>query len=193
MAGSITKVGQWKLYMKLMSSARFANKLKSEVKKATTANTLLVRTEIITRIDQGKYEPNRPITIAMKGSSLPLVDRGDLRRSIRTRQIDWSSGFVGVLAATKLRGKAMANIGEMLHEGFTIKITPKMRTWFKYKAKEYVFSPINPSTSALRVRGRPFIKQPFEDPKIQTDCEDNWRMAVDAAFNDLSPKYKVAP
>lgn len=40
------------------------------------------RRDVVTRINEGIPPPNAPLTIARKGSSLPLVDTGMLRNSI---------------------------------------------------------------------------------------------------------------
>jgi hypothetical protein len=111
----------------------------------------LLRTDIIQYIDAEKHGvPNSPLTILVKNSSRPLVDHGDLRQSINWR--------------TKV-------LKQFIHggvEGFLVKVTPEVRAavfaeMHKRRGKKVRFE----SNSSIgkkiwKVKGRPFIREPFE-------------------------------
>ena len=184
----LLKYGEWKKWLRLLQGSRFKADLVKELTRAMTACTVLVRKEIVDRIDQGVYAPNAPLTTLMKGSGLPLVDKGDLRRSIQGKVIKYNEGFVGVFRT----GKA-ANIGAILHEGATIKVTSKMRGWFKAQATTSSgVKPLKSSTKVIRIPGRPFIKEAIELPAVTTAVQLNYREAVDAAMNDRSGVYRAS-
>lgn len=61
------------------------------------------------------YAPNSPLTIAIKGSSTPLVDGGDLFQGLGyeiPRPTDLNMGVIRAVAGDKI-----VNIGAVLHEG----------------------------------------------------------------------------
>ena len=58
---------------------------------------------------------NAPLTVAAKGSSTPLIDKGDLIGNINDRRLLWSTSFVGLLRQARNRkGGNLCNIG-MVH------------------------------------------------------------------------------
>lgn len=48
---------------------------------------LFAEKEIVMKIDRGPFVPNRPSTIARKGSSKPLIDTGRMRASIISKVV----------------------------------------------------------------------------------------------------------
>lgn len=48
---------------------------------------LLAEKEIVMKIDRGPFVPNRPSTIARKGSSKPLIDTGRMRGSVISKVV----------------------------------------------------------------------------------------------------------
>jgi hypothetical protein len=133
----------------------------------------LLRTDIIQYIDAEKHGvPNSPLTILVKNSSRPLVDHGDLRQSInwRTKVLkQFIHGGVGVLRTkTNKDGKKLWNIATSLHEGFLVKVTPEVRAavfaeMHKRRGKKVRFeSNSSVGKKIWKVKGRPFIREPFE-------------------------------
>jgi len=181
---ALIKYGEWERWQRLLNPQRFKAALVRELGRAMSANVVLVRTEIVDRIDAGAYAANAPLTILLKGSGLPLVDKGDLRRSIQGKVISWNEGVVGLL-----RTGEKANIAAILHEGASIKVTPKMRGWFVGQTGKGV-KPLNPGTKEIRIPGRPFIKEVIELPAVITAVQLNYRNGVQAALKDASGNYK---
>lgn len=48
---------------------------------------LFAENEVVAKIDRGPFIPNKPATIARKGSSKPLIDTGRLRGSIISKVV----------------------------------------------------------------------------------------------------------
>jgi hypothetical protein len=181
---ALYKTGQWKLWMKLMTSKRFQFKLQTNVRSAMHANVQLGRGAVIKGIDSGAFAANSPFTVKMKGSSKPLVDKGDLRRSIQGKVLSWREGFIGVL-----RTGGGANVAELLHEGGTLKVTPKMRRWFGAQANAKGTRPLSPGTTSIRIPGRPFIKDALDKSVFQIVVIDNFNRAVEGALHDTVPSF----
>ncbi len=103
------------------------------VERAALVAVKLLRAEI----QQGTYERNADLTIAIKGSTKPLVDKGRLFQSIGHQRIKRGTYFVGVLKSKATRmGKSEGgidylNIARIIHDGATIPVTAKMRAMFK--------------------------------------------------------------
>ncbi len=84
------------------------------------------------------YLDNSPITVAIKGSSTPLVDRGDLFQALTYQVTQGGMGVTfGVRRGAKLASGADAvSVAMVLHEGATIRPTPAQRAalWAKVGA-----------------------------------------------------------
>lgn len=185
---ALVKFGQWEKWQRLLNPARFKAALVREIGMAMRANVVMIRTEIVDRIDAGVYAANSLLTVALKGSSLPLVDKGDLRRTIQGKVVSWNLGVVGLL-----RMGEKANIAAILHEGATIKVTNKMRGWFRAQtASGAGVKPLKASTKTIRVPGRPFIKEVIELPAITTGVQLNYREGVQSALRDTSGVYRTS-
>lgn len=74
------------------------------------------------------YAANSPITVILKGSSKPLVRRGDLIQSVSYDQPDARSLRIG-LVKMKVHNGNTYDLGVILHEGATIDVGahPKIR------------------------------------------------------------------
>lgn len=77
------------------------------------------------RMTTAKFDANAALTIALKGSTKPLVDRGQLFQSITSQRVDRARYFVGVLKTNN-----RYNIAAAIHEGASIPVTDKMRGLF---------------------------------------------------------------
>lgn len=164
-------------FLRAFVERRISGILKDQGKLAMTRAVTLLRTEVLAYIDQEKHGvPNAPLTILIKGSSRPLVDRGDLRLSIEPaveREGRNVLGAVGVLRSRRAkRGRKMFNVATALHEGFVIRVTPKVRAAVFAELRRRQGKKVRSSgssassgegSSTWRVRGRPFISRPLEE------------------------------
>ena len=72
-------IGDWNKFSKVLNSARF----KAQLTAATARVGNYGASEIKKGIVSGKnFAPNHPYTVAKKGSSKPLIDKGDLIGSV---------------------------------------------------------------------------------------------------------------
>lgn len=161
-----------KEFRNFFTGRRRKETLDDEMRKKLRKQLVLLRKDIIEYIDgEAHGVPNSPLTILIKGSSRPLVDKSDLRSSINFRTHDQSGmvfGGVGVLRTrTTKDGKKLFSIATALHEGFTIRVTPKVRAAVfaemrKRRGKKVQFTSSEGSRT-WKVKGRPFIRVPFEN------------------------------
>lgn len=164
------------------------------VGKATGRNAQLLLKAIRKAIQSGNYAPNAALTVDIKGSSKALVDSGNLFQAITATQQSPTVAFVGIL-----RTDEAFNVGVAIHEGFTTKVTEKMRGLFFIlwlasqgsvpsgeltgRAKELFarfqgWKPLNEDTTEIRVPARRFIGDPFENSGLKRKIVVNWNNAV---------------
>jgi len=121
-----------------------------------------------------RFRPLAESTKKMKKSSKPLINHGDLLRSIKYEQVSRqryeTTYFVGVNRKERNRdGKSLANIAEIHEFGtrpYKIQVTPKMRRfWFAmYRAGVFV-APLSPKKTIIHHPGipeRPFLRPTFD-------------------------------
>ncbi|MGE0229454.1 MAG: hypothetical protein AB7U23_13205 [Dehalococcoidia bacterium] len=163
------------------------------------------------RIDDRDYETNAPLTIALKGSDLPLVgEDGTLRGSITynvrgAQRVDFGA------KSPRLPGGQL--LYAVLHEGATIKVTPRMRMAVMAKLREKeksikalkrksakrkkdlawiqeahaalkAFGDANPGASAYwTIPPRPFLREVWEDKTWRRFARKTYVDALEAILN----------
>ncbi len=120
MASGVKLSKDWRHLVDTLDPARFNGRLA----KATAIAGNRVGRDFQRRaraaIRSGIYAPNSPITVIMKGSSKPLVDRGDLFQGL-TYEVDGPYRVrLGILRRSS--GDHVVNVGLILHEGATINV-----------------------------------------------------------------------
>jgi hypothetical protein len=170
-----------------------------EVGRATKVNASIVRREFRLSIRDSGFDRNANLTTFIKGSSGTLRDSGQLMRSVAFRSISPFRAEVGVL-----KGDPSANIAIIVHEGATIPVTAKMRGMFaaladassgqrtpgrlRGRARELFdrrsegWKPLRPSTTAIRVPARPYMRRVVERPELHRALAKNWLAAAAAAI-----------
>ena len=176
--------------------------LRDHIRRKSILNGLLAEALIQRRISGRVYAPNAALTAALKGSSLPLVDRGALMQSI-TSQVssDGMEVLVGVFATGRVRAgrgssskASRVSIATILHEGAVIKVTPRMRAYFKRLASERSgrtkrgrsldIAPLKASTTVIVIPARPFIREAIGDKRFLTQARNNWLEGIQEAFRE---------
>jgi len=183
----------WRRFKRFFSRRRREDEFRRELRKKIQQQLILLRRDIVGYIDSEKHGiPNSPLTILIKGSSKPLVDRGDLRQSINLRTEitrEKVHGGVGVLRTKRSKdGKVLWNLAIALHEGFVIKVTPKVRAAVfaemrKRRGKKTKFVPTDPGAAGSKnwkVRGRPFVEDPFKaaETRIKVALGDGVQLSL---------------
>ena len=144
------------------TAARIGNYGASEVKKGIVSGA---------PGDQ-KFAPNSPMTIARKGSSKPLIDKGDLVGSITYQVIDADNVFVGVK-----KGKEI-NIAAVHEFGCTIQVTPKMRAYFHYQGIH-----LKSSTQFIVIPPRPFLRPVLLSDEFKAGVAEIYIQAIERMFH----------
>jgi len=202
--------GDWKRMAAAVDQKRFQANLEANISKATMFNGMMMQAEIRRRIKSRRYASNSPMTVALKKSSTPLIDDGDLWGSVTTKNLSAYSVFVGVLASKMASdGKPMVNLANFLHSGGIIPITEHMRnlwivlsevgqgkrpmSYLTGRAAEIAkalgrrlknIKPFKRSTTHIVVKPRPFLSSVLNDSRMLKKCEANWRKAIQAAMKD---------
>lgn len=168
------KFGDWKRLERIMSG--FDERLKKNCTVALTRAGIEMEGLIKERILSGKGMARmHPFTIAMKGSSKPLIDDGDLLNSVSHRFVAEDTVFVGVH-----RKAADGTDIAALHEretGTHIPVTPKMRAFLHAKGLH-----LKASTQALFIPGRPFVKPAYRDFVDKGIAKKHFEQAVTATL-----------
>ena len=195
----------WKKFEMAINPARVNAAMITAIYKATAVNAAIVAKEMRKFIKKNEYSANATLTQNLKGSSKALFDTGLLYQSIQPKMLDKFSAFIGILRQTKTAdGKGLANIAEKLHDGFEIRVTPKMRGLFAaianaqkgklspdkltgraaflYRKLKRPVKALKPGTEKMIVPARPFVERVFFDSAIMARVKMNWARAAQAAL-----------
>lgn len=196
------KLTGFQQFLGALDPATFNRLLRKHVGAATRLNGLLLKKRVRERIRSGVPPRNAALTMLIKGSSKPLVDRGDLFGAVTSAVISWDRAEVGFL-----RTSGANNIGEILTRGAIIPVTDKMRAMFKALAMVadgswpasklrgralelwnrrpgLPWKPLKDSTKAIVIPPRPFMRQAFTDQATIDECLATWRQAVQDAIDE---------
>ena len=130
------KNGQWKLLDHNM--VQLATRLRTAQSMVVQQEAQFLRGKIIRsfktsgRSNGRKWKANRPSTIDAKGSSKPLIDRGDLRNAIVVVPQGPRRAFVGVSSKKRSRdGGRLVDIAAVHEFGrvITMRVTKKMHAY----------------------------------------------------------------
>jgi hypothetical protein len=204
MASGVKLTGPWAAVRTMFNPMKFDQRTRKYLRRATAINAKKAESMIRKNIQSGVSPPNKPLTMAIKGSSKPLVDTGQgIFQAVTSTLVNYKTAFVGVL-----RTSESFNIALALHEGTEIKVTDSMRGLFwllwlvstgavpsesltgraadLWKRMPGGWKPIRRSTKVIVIPSRPFIRQVFEDPKLSAFCLNNWHAAIRAAMTEVA-------
>ena len=158
------KVGPWDRLLTFVNPVNFDKRLTRNIKIAHRRVGLDYRKDVRSAIRGKKYAPNKAMTVTIKGSSTPLVDDADMINSIAIEVNEADSVEVGIKRTATSRGKKLWNIAEILHGGATVRVTERMRNFFKIMSRsgQRGWRPLDPSTTAIRIPARPFFSEPLD-------------------------------
>jgi len=166
-------------FSKAIDPVLFKKRLSEEIRAANMRLSVL-GVDVLRRAihsAQSWAKPNSPVTIALKGSSKPLFDHGDLWGNTSSKLLD---AFQFVVGTNRVDDSGKVNVAAVLHNGATIKVTPKMRAYFRYlhvKTDGKVM-PLSKDTRTIVIPARPYMKRAFlDDPSFVTLCMNQWAKA----------------
>ena len=161
----------------------FEGRLEKALLQAMKKSLQLAKARIIENIEVGNFKKNSELVTFLKrvrGMNLtPLIgNKNSLIKALATSVDTPYKGRVG-LRFNRLgsRGGKASNIGELLHEGGTIRITKKMRRSFARfigaLEKEFNFKLTHSpkGDSIIRIPARKFIQDVIESDSFQKDVD----------------------
>jgi hypothetical protein len=183
----------YETFMKMLRKGEYNKIFRMNLRKENKKLAVLGAGRLAREIRTGEHAANSPLTIWLKKSTKPLVNHADLLNSVSGKVGSrWYSFAVGVIRRTPSGN----NLAHMLETGFTIKVTDKMRALFWYWSKESggKFKALSKSTTAIRVKPRPYMKQAFFiDITFQTLVQEKWKNAVHLTFLHFKKKGEAEP
>lgn len=188
MGNTIKLKGQWKEVKNLFNARGFSSRLKAEQTRYLEAIGIALQGLMIQIIVTDKpFKENSALTVALKGSSTPLVNDGDLVGAI-THLVAGKVVFIGVL-----RGSDSINIAEILHDGAKIKVSKAMRGFFyALHKKNPAIKPLKKSTKYIIIPARPFAKETLEDKGVRPFITQNGQKMLTAALTGRKAVYTPA-
>lgn len=190
----------WATMSALLNPSIVSRRVRNNVAKATSRNGAILRKQMRAELKTSIPPVLAPLTTFIKGSSKSGVDRGALFKAITSQAINWHTAEAGVRKGTK-----EANYAVVFHEGARIPVTSKMRGMFAalaavsngqspsssltgraaelYKRRpNRGWKPLRTTTTHIKVPGRPFARQAFEDDATRRKIARNWSNAFAAAI-----------
>jgi len=141
--GAIKLSDDWRRFLDTMDPKAFKARMAKGSAMAGARVGQHFQREARKRIRGQDYAPNSPVTVILKGSSTPLVDRGDLFQGLTYDQPDPYTVRLGVMR--RAVGDKGINVALILHEGATVDV----RRHPQVRAK--VFAMMRDSLSAERL------------------------------------------
>lgn len=140
----------WDAFVAGIDPAAFRHRLERHLTDANERIGYQWQSRARRLIRAGAYAPNSPLTVMLKGSSRPLVRRGDLFQQLTFEPSGPYLLRVGVFKARA--GPELVNVGLVLHEGATIdlKAHPNVRkkVWALVREALGGFSSLNARSKA---------------------------------------------
>jgi hypothetical protein len=200
----------WKSFERAIDSKYLGPVLRKNVGKATAKNALLLQRGVRQEIRKGVPPTNAPLTASLKGGNKPIVGTpgADLFNSITHDIESWDRAVVGVI-----RMSGAYNIAKIVHDGATIKVTERMRNLFRVLANasksKYVrphlegralelwelgkrwktkWKPLKPSTTAIVIPPRPYLRYAVQDLATRRKAKENWQDAIERTWRKVAKK-----
>lgn len=165
--------GDWGRLETILDPSRIAAGVKQAAARVGNYGASEVKKGIVSGAPGGqKFVPNSPMTIARKGSSKPLIDKGDLVGSITYQVVDSNNVFIGVK-----KGKEV-NIAAVHEFGCTIGVSPKMRAYLHYQGVH-----LKASTQYIHIPARPFLRPVLQSEEFRSKVAEIYVQAIERMFS----------
>ena len=165
--------GDWNRLETILNPSRLAAGIQQAAARVGNYGASEVKKGIVSGAPGGqKFAPLSPVTIARKGSSKPLIDKGDLVGSVTYQVIDSNNVFVGVK-----KGKE-ANIAAVHEFGCTIGVTPKMRAYLHHQGIH-----LRASTQYINIPARPFLRPTLQSEEFKAKVAEICIQAIERMFS----------
>lgn len=165
--------GDWGKFETLLNPSRIAAGIQQAAARVGNYGASEVKKGIVSGAPGGqKFAPLSPVTIARKGSSKPLIDKGDLVGSITYQVVDADNVFIGVK-----KGKEVS-IAAVHEFGCTIGVTPKMRAYLHYQDIH-----LRASTQYIHIPPRPFLRPVLLGDDFKNKVAEIYIQAIERVFS----------
>ena len=191
--------GDVDVFKKFLDPRNWNVNIDRAIKQATMKNCLYLTREVRDGIRERRYEANSPLTLALNpGKDIPLFKEGNLFNAIEFKLKTSFQAEVGVIRNSNTTGGVtgqniqMYKLVEMMHEGYTITVTPAMRRAIMAALNEKgQLDTLSTESNASEaptgnttyfVPPRKFLTDIWEDPKIDKVLQQNWREGLEQFF-----------
>lgn len=165
--------GDWSRLDEIFNPSRIAAGVRQAAARVGNYGASDVKKGIVSGAPGGqKFIPNSSLTTSRKGSSKPLIDKGDLVGSITYQVVNDNNVFVGVKKGDE------ANIAAVHEFGCTIQVTPKMRAYFHYQGIH-----LKASTQFIVIPPRPFLRPVLLSDKFKAGVAEIYIKAIERMFH----------
>ena len=201
--------GDWNQYNTFLNTAIYSRHIEREIRLAMIKSCLFIIKAIKQEIRGRNFAENKPLTLALAKGTLPLLKSKNLWDAIEYKLNTAFQAEIGIIRNTQSTGgvtgdtRSMYKIAELMHTGYTIKVTPKMitailaalsnmktksgrttakaRSMIKQINTERKFKlPGKRSKIAgnWRVRPRPYMERVMSSPDVYMEVRKNWKEAL---------------
>lgn len=165
--------GDWNQLDEILNPAKIAAGVNQAAARVGNYGVSEVKRGIISGSPGGEaFAPLSSFTIARKGSSKPLIDKGDLVGSITYQVIDSHNVFIGVKKGDE------ANIAAVHEFGCMIRVTSKMRAYLHYQGIH-----LRASTQMIYIPPRAFLRPVLHSSDFQRGVIDIYIRALERIFH----------
>lgn len=151
-SGGVKLSGEWRAFLDTLDPAAFSTRLARGAAMAGERIGRQFQRDARNRIRGKDYAPNSTVTVILKGSSTPLVDRGDLFQALTFEVVDPYTVRLGVMR--RAVGDQGINVALILHEGATIdtrkhpRVRAKVFAMLRDKLSSERLAALNPRSRA---------------------------------------------
>ena len=165
--------GDWNRIENMLNPKRLTSIFHRAAARVGNYGAAMIQKGIVSGAPGGyTFTPNSPMTIEKKGSSKPLIDKGDLLGSVTYEVLDNGNGvFIGVKSGKE------ANIAAVHEFGCMIGVTPKMRAYMHYQGIH-----LRKSTTHIFIPPRPFLEPVLMGSEFYSKVREIYIEALTGAF-----------
>lgn len=195
-------------FAKMLAPASFQRYMRRHIPRATGQNAMFAAQKMKKILQSGgsNLAKNAPLTIMIKGSSKPLVDKGLMVQAITNQKIDDFTAWAGISP-----NDPNADLMKIVHDGVTLRVTPAMRGMFfmlwkastgqidsskltgraaeLFARQPSGWLPLKATTTAIVIPGRPFTKIAIDDVALRLRMKANWERALQYVFRDMKKEF----
>lgn len=203
--GAIEITGDVNAFLKFLTAGSTLPILEREIRRGTIRASLFLVTKVKEAIKARRYTKNSPLTLALTRGDIPLLKEKNLFDALGFELKNSFESEVGVMKGRKSTGGVrssphdMQKIALLLHEGYTIDVTPEVRAAIFSALRERGGRRASSALKTLdrnegrgktkyRVRPRKFLSSVFKNPSNQEKVKKIWRESLETAFQKAGAK-----